>query len=108
MGSSDPLRHSPRTFSYPQITYQIFFSNLYRGQKSQYTMQHNWIYVIVHSVYRTVNGIRSRKRSSGNITVRCSLLYPTYADLTMYYDSLMKSRLPTTEAKMIPPRGLIV
>lgn len=37
-----------------------------------------------------------------------SLLYPTYADLTMYYDSLMKSRLPTTEAKMIPPRGLIV
>lgn len=38
----------------------------------------------------------------------CSLLYPTYADLTMYYDSLMKSRLPTTEAKMIPPRGLFV
>jgi hypothetical protein len=42
------------------------------------------------------------------ITFLCGTYPSYYAELTMYYDSLMKSRLSKIEAKMSPPKGLIV
>lgn len=65
-------------------------------------------FMLLYIVYTEQLMVLEAEMEALEILLRCSLLYSTYADLTMYYDSLMKSRLPTTEAKMIPPRGLIV